>query len=250
MIDPAWLVLIDHRFYWAVAAAALAGLVRGFAGFGAALTFIPLASIAYDPKAAIIALWVVDAIGTAPFIPPHLRRAAWREVGALLGGTVVAMPVGVWVLAHADPKALRWAVSLFVLVSTVALASGWRYRRQPGLPVSVAVGGVAGFSNGAVGIGGPPLVLFWLAGQSSAAQSRSNIFAYFAITTVIGFGLYIWQGIFTIPILVLGVLLAPFYMLPVKIGDRLFRRGSETVFRRVAFLLCGAAGLLGLPLWQ
>lgn len=250
MIDPAWLALIDQRFAWAAAAAALAGLVRGFSGFGAALTFIPLASLAYEPRVAIIALWVVDAIGTTPFIAPHLRRAAWREVGALLGGSLVAMPAGVWVLANAAPEPLRWAVSLFVLASTVALASGWRYQSRPTIPVSVAVGGFAGFTNGAVGIGGPPLVLFWLGGQSSAAQARSNIFAYFALSTLIGFGLYLWQGIFTMPILVFGILLTPFYMIPVKLGDRLFRRGSETLFRRVAFLLCGAAGIVGLPIWN
>ncbi len=250
MIDPAWLALIDQRFAWAAAAAALAGLVRGFSGFGAALTFIPLASLVYEPRAAIIALWVVDAIGTTPFIVPHLRRAAWREVGALLAGSLVAMPAGVWVLANTGAEPLRWGVSLFVLACTVALASGWRYQSRPTIPVSVAVGGFAGFTNGAVGIGGPPLVLFWLGGQSSAAQSRSNIFAYFAFSTLIGFGLYLWQGIFTMPILVFGILLTPFYMIPVRLGDRLFRRGSETLFRRVAFLLCGAAGIIGLPIWN
>jgi len=242
--------LIDQRFVWAAIAAALAGLVRGFSGFGAALTFIPLASIVYDPRAAIVALWVVDAIGTAPFVPYHLRRAAWSDMGWLLVGTALTMPVGVWVLAHADPAPLRWGVCLFVLLCTAVLASGWRYRRRPNPAVSIAVGGFAGFSNGAVGIGGPPMVLFWLAGQSSVAQARSNIFAYFVLTTVAGFALYAWQDIFTLPIIVFGVALTPFYMIPLKLGDRLFRMGSETLFRRVAFALCAGAGLVGLPIWR
>lgn len=250
MIDPAWFELIDRRFAWAAAAAALAGLVRGFSGFGAALTFIPLASMAYDPKVAIIALWVVDAVGTLPVLPYHMRRVVWADLRWLVLGTALAMPLGVWVLVTADPVPLRWGVCLFVLACTAALASGWRYRGRPHVAASVAVGGFAGFSNGAVGIGGPPLVLFWLAGQTSAAQARTNIFVYFALTTVAAFALYIWQGIFTIPIVVFGVALAPFYMLPFKLGDRLFHYGSEVVFRRVAFGLCAAAGVLGLPLWR
>ncbi len=250
MIDPAWFDLIDRRFAWAAAAAALAGLVRGFSGFGAALTFIPLASMVYDPRAAIIALWVVDAIGTAPFVPYHLKRAAWRDMGWLILGTALAMPAGVWVLANADPEPLRWGVCIFVLACTAALASGWRYRGRANVAASVAVGGFAGFSNGAVGIGGPPMVLFWLAGQNSAAQARSNIFAYFVLTTLAGFALYTWQGIFTVPVIVFGVALTPFYMLPLKYGDRLFHMGSETLFRRVAFALCGAAGIVGLPVWR
>ena len=59
--------LAEQRLYVAMAVAALAGLVRGFSGFGAALTFIPLASMVYDPRVSIVALWVVDALGTLPF---------------------------------------------------------------------------------------------------------------------------------------------------------------------------------------
>ncbi len=249
-LDPAWFDLIDRRFAWAAVAAALAGLVRGFSGFGAALTFIPLASMVYDPRVAIVALWVVDALGTAPFVPYHLRRADWRDMRWLLVGSTVMLPPGVWVLAHTDPTPLRWGVCLFVLACTAALASGWRYRRKPGPLVSMAVGGVAGFSNGSVGIGGPPLVLFWLSGQTSAAQARSNIFSYFVFTTIIAFALFVWQGIFSAPLIVVGLLLVPFYMLPLKLGDKLFHRGSETTFRLVALLLCGAAAVVGLPVWR
>jgi uncharacterized membrane protein YfcA len=240
--------LLDQRLLFAALAAALAGLVRGFSGFGAALTFIPLASIVYDPKVAIVVLWVIDAIGTAPLIPRQFREADWRAVTPLALGALATMPVGVWILAWADVTALRWGVSLFVLACTAGLASGWRYRRRPGLAASLGVGGVSGFFNGAVGVGGPPVVLFWLAGQTSAIRARANIFAYFALTTVLAFGLFIWQGLFTAPILVLAVVLTPCYMVPIKIGDRMFRRGTETLFRRVAFGICAAAGLLGLPI--
>jgi len=244
------IALLDGRFPWVAAAAALAGFVRGFSGFGAALIFIPLADIPYDPATAIIGLWVIDAIAAAPLLPPHFRRAVWREVLPLLIGSAIALPFGVWILSHAEQSALRWGVCLMVLISTLCLASGWRYRRAPSLPATLAVGGVAGFTSGAVGIGGPPLVLFWLAGQANAVQARSNIFAYFALTTFTAIGPYVWQGLFTAERLVLGAALTPFYMAPMMLGDRLFRRTGDTAFRQVAFWLCAAAAILGLPLWR
>jgi uncharacterized protein len=242
--------LLDARFGWAIAIAALAGLVRGFSGFGAALMFIPLAGILYGPKVAVLALWVIDGIATAPFLPPHLRRAVWREVGPLLIGSTALLPLGVWVLAHTDPVPLRWAVCLMVLASTLALASGWRYRSAPTPAVSAAVGSVAGFTNGSVGIGGPPLVLFWLGGRADSALVRSNIFAYFAVTTVITLALYVWHGVFTLPILVLGLALLLPYAAALTPGDRLFRRATDSAFRRLALWLCVAAAVLGLPLWS
>lgn len=249
MIGPVALALLDQRLLFAGAAAALAGLVRGFSGFGAALTFIPLASIVYDPKVAIVTLWVIDAIGTAPLILRQFREADWRAVTPLALGAFVTMPAGVWVLAWADVMPLRWGVSLFVLACTAGLASGWRYRGRPHTVTSFGVGGISGFFNGAVGIGGPPVVLFWLAGQTSAIRARANIFSYFTLTTVLAFGLFIWQGLFTLPVLVLAVVLTPCYMVPIRIGDRMFRRGTQVLFRRVAFMICGAAGVLGLPIW-
>lgn len=241
--------LFDSRFFWALAAAALAGVVRGFSGFGAALIFVPLGGALYGPKVAVLILWVIDAVATAPYLPYHFRRAHWREIVPLIIGSTIALPLGVWILVHVDPVPLRWAVCCVVLASTLGLASGWRYQRQSTTGLSLTVGGVAGLSNGAVGIGGPPLVLFWLGGQANSAQTRSNIFTYFALSGVITLILYLWQGIFTLPILALGVALLPAYGIPLLIGDRLFRHATENWFRRIAFWICGAAAVMGLPLW-
>ena len=241
--------LADARFPWALLAAGLAGLVRGFSGFGGALVFVPLAGALYDPKVAILVLWVMDTLATVPFLPTHFRRAYWPEVMPLLAGSMLALPLGVWVLVHGDPVSLRWAVCGAVLASTAGLASGWRYRRAPGRAISALVGGIAGFGNGAVGIGGPPLVLFWLGGQSDSAQARSNIFAYFALTGAATLVLFMWEGIFTAPAFALGIALLPAYGVPLFLGDRLFRHASETMFRRVAFCICGAAAAMGLPIW-
>jgi uncharacterized membrane protein YfcA len=242
--------LFDSRFPWAVLAAALAGLVRGFSGFGAALIFIPLGGALYGPRIAVLILWVIDVVATVPYLPYHFRRAHWGEIVPLVIGSTVALPLGVWILVHVDPVPLRWAICGVVLASTLGLASGWRYQRQPTTGISLSVGGVAGLSNGAVGIGGPPLILFWLGGQAGGAQTRSNIFAYFGLTSFVTLALYLWQGIFTLPILMLGLALLPAYGIPLLLGDWLFRRSTDTWFRRIAFWLCGAAAVMGLPIWQ
>jgi len=243
-------VLVDSRFFWVALVAALAGLVRGFSGFGAALIFVPLGGMVYDAKTAVLLLWIVDGCGALPFLPPHLRRARWHEVVPLVIGSTIAMPAGVWILTHGDPYWLRWAVSGVVLLSTLALASGWRYHRAASLGMTISVGGAAGLSSGAVGIGGPPLVLFWLGGQANAAQARSNIFAYFAVTTLTAMAAYLWQGILTPAIVLLGLALVPIYVAALFAGDRVFRHSGETGFRRMAFWLCGLAAILGMPVWN
>ena len=54
--------LHDGRFIAALAIAALAGLVRGFSGFGSALIYMPLISAIYGPRVAAPTLLLIDTI--------------------------------------------------------------------------------------------------------------------------------------------------------------------------------------------
>ncbi len=63
--DPAFFA--SPAFLVTVAAAVVAALVRGFAGFGAALIFVPVASAAYGPTVAAPTLLIVDFVLTLPF---------------------------------------------------------------------------------------------------------------------------------------------------------------------------------------
>jgi hypothetical protein len=242
--------VLDLRFAGVALAALVAGLVRGFSGFGAAMVFIPVAAVLYTPQTAVVFLYIADGIVTLPLVVAALRHCDWREVAPLAAGATLAYPVGVKLLLAIDPEPMRWIISLLVLGLVAALASGWRYRTKPGLAGTVAVGGVAGLAGGTTGIAGPPIVLFWLAGQGLAPVVRANIMVFFAITTVVGGVLYLWSGLFTAPRVAGAVSLLPVYGLAIWLGARAFGLASETAYRRLALTLCAAAGLIGLPLWR
>ena len=90
--------------------ALIAGLARGFSGFGAALIFMPMASVFIGPKLAAPLLMVVDGITTLPLIPNALKRVNARELGWLLLGAVAGVPLGTYLLKLSDPLALRWII--------------------------------------------------------------------------------------------------------------------------------------------
>ncbi len=108
--DPAFFT--TPAFVITLIAAIVAGLVRGFTGFGAALIFVPVASAAYGPNVAAPTLLIIDFVLTfrsssAPCAPlPLARRCCRRRLPRM-----VATPFGAWALAAGDPTALRWAIS-------------------------------------------------------------------------------------------------------------------------------------------
>ncbi len=242
--------MIDSRLLWAAGAAILAGLVRGFSGFGAAMVFIPLASVIYEPRAAVVLLFLVDATVTAPMLVPAFRRCAWREVAPLAIGATVTVPLGAYILSIARPEILRWVIAGAILAAVAALASGWRLRRAPGVPGTLAIGGTAGLTGGMASLSGPPIVLFWLGGQSKAPVIRANIFAFFGLTTLVIGASYWLNGLFSADLLVRALILMPVYGIALWAGATGFRIAPSTLYRRAALSICAVATVLALPAWD
>lgn len=94
-LEPTTLALV-------VATATPAGLVRGFAGFGAAMIYMPVASTVLAPKVAAPTFLVLDFVITLPLLANAIRQCDWRTVAPTAGAAIVAAPLGAAVLANAD----------------------------------------------------------------------------------------------------------------------------------------------------
>lgn len=241
----------DLRSLWVVLVTLVAGASRGFSGFGSGMIFIPLVSALYSPVLAIVLLCLIDFLATTPLLLPHFRACNWREIWPLLIASSIAFPVGLYFLTRLDPILLRWMISLFIGAMVVVMMTGWRYRATPKLPAVLAIGAGSGFANGLMGTGGSLFVLlFWLGGQAHAARVRSNIFAYFGLAAVVSIAGYWFSGMLSREIVVISLVLLPFYLVPIFLGERIFNRSSDTTYRQVSLIFCGAVALLTLPVWH
>ena len=189
--------LSERRIIMAMVIAGLAGLVRGFSGFGGAMIYMPLVAAVYEPRIAAVTILVVDFASTWPFAIPEMRRCNWREVVPISIAMAVGVPFGTWALIALDPIVLRWCISIVVLGLLPPLVFGWRYHAQPSLPVTIGVGLFSGVSAGAVQIAGPPVILYWLSRVGSSVTVRANIMVFFLICGVVLVAFYAYEGLFT-----------------------------------------------------
>jgi len=226
----------------------VAGIARGFSGFGAALIFVPLASALAGPKMAGPILWAIDIICAAALLPDAARKADRWDVGAMSLGAMFAVPAGVALLVYVDPVLVRWVISITALLFLVLLMSGWRYQGRPSAPLAAGVGVVAGVYSGAAQLGGPPVVAYWLGGVNSVATVRANIVLYFAISSIFSGVSYFYAGLLTSHVLVLAVVCGPLYAIGLMLGARSFGLASELTFRRICYVLIALAAVVSLPL--
>ena len=120
--------LAQPGLIWLLGAALVAGLVRGFSGFGTAMVYLPVAGTFLDPFAALTTLLVMDLIGPLPNVPRALRDRHPGDMSRLTLGLIIALPIGVLVLTQVPVEAFRYGVSLIALALLVLLISGYRYR--------------------------------------------------------------------------------------------------------------------------
>ncbi|UWR32365.1 sulfite exporter TauE/SafE family protein [Sulfitobacter sp. W027] len=235
---------------WLALAVIVAGLVRGFAGFGSAMIIMPVAASVLSPVEAILFMTAAELIGPLPNLPVALREGAPREVGRLLLGVLIGMPLGLWGLSLMSPEGFGWIVSGVVLGLLVLLLAGWRYHGPLGAKLVTATGALGGFMTGFAGIAGPPVILLYMASRRPAAVIRANFLLYLLGIDLMLFAMLAATCQVVWGVLVLGLLAAVPNLIANIIGARLFDPSGERLFRAVAYIVIAASAILGLPLWN
>lgn len=228
----------------------VAGIVYGFAGFGAALIYMPVTVIYVAPVVAIAAFSVSAMSSLVTVFPRALPLVNRKAVLVLILSATVAASFGIWVLRVADVTVIRWVVVTVCAVTLIALIAGWRYRVEPTLGTRLGVGAAAGFIGGLSGLTGPIMVLFQLAGRDTITTTRATTVVFLTMTSLLMLPLMAAQGVLTAQAVALGVLLLLPYGVGSLIGQALFRPERERFYRAVAYAIIGLATLAGVPLWD
>ncbi|MCA4919700.1 MAG: hypothetical protein ING82_09745 [Roseomonas sp.] len=102
LINAALPVLNDWRLLGAALATAIAGLMRGYAGFGTAVILAPIYSVLWGPRAGVPVMLLMELIVSIQLLPSAFKDAD-RRVILPIGGTAALMtPLGAYILITAD----------------------------------------------------------------------------------------------------------------------------------------------------
>lgn len=218
-------------------------MVRGFAGFGAAMLMTPVFSALHGPTVGVALCLLLEIAVALPLLPKVVGLVDWRRIGLLAVAAAIAAPFGNLLLTRVDPEPMRWVISAIVLGAVALLSSGWRYHGPPVLGATLGAGAASGFLNGLSGMAGPPIAFYYLAGGDSAARVRANLTTYFIFVDLAAIAVFAGRQLIDWNTGLLGLLLAPAVMLGGLAGERLFPMASEVFYRRLALALLVAVAL-------
>jgi len=225
----------------------VAGIIRGYSGFGFAMVAVTSISLVLPPIHVVPLVLILEVLASIKLVPQVWKDIDWHSLRWLLAGSLLATPIGVYLLANVPAEPMRISISLMVLVAAILLLYGWAWRRMPGRPLILTTGVTSGILNGAAAIGGPPVILFYLSSPAGVTVSRASIIAYFLGIDVMGLAMASIQGLTTSKTLLMtAVCLFPLYF-GITIGSRMFIKTDKESFRHhvlILLIILSIAGLL------
>ena len=242
-----FLTVLDGRLALAACSVALAGFMRGFVGFGAALMTVPIFALLYGPLAAVPISTVIGMSSTLLLLPTAIRESERPVVVPVCLGVFLAAPLGAWVLVSVPAEIMRIAISFLTVAMVAALARGWRLEQEVPRALLFSAGAAGGLVQGSAGIGGPPVVAIALSRPGSAQTQRANVIGVMTAVAMSAIPPLAWYGLYTLEVVMIGVVLIPASYVGTVLGARYFEYGGHKLYRRAALatlLIVGAATLV------
>ena len=227
-------MIADQPGMLAIAAVAFgAGLIRGFTGFGGPAFILAIMTLFFTPVSIVSKIVVVDFLANVYLFKACLKEINWRTTATMVIPTILAMPLGHWLLLGLDPALMKRAMALIIAAACSLMLVGFRYRHPMTTGWLILVGICSGIVFGGSYIA-LVAVVFILLGPYDKNAGRTLIVAW-SFFTVLGFALIAAvSGTTGVDDVITAAPGAATYLLGSWLGSHGFRNSSEKLFRRVA----------------
>lgn len=225
----------------------LAYAARGSTGFGAAAA-MPLLGLVIPLKVLIPAWTLIGLAAGVTLLGRDRSHIAWREMAALLPGTLVGFAIGLYVFETLDAATLARAFGAAVLL--YGIYSLWRTFRPPAtarLPGRPAAA-IAGVLGGAVGTTFGTMASLFYAIYFDAVRMPKDNFRASMSAVLVALGIVRGLGYFAIDefnrdVLTTFAIALPMMLIGIFLGDRIHTGLQEVTFRRVVAAALIVSGL-------
>lgn len=182
-IDPIleFIQLPLSTFYIGVIAAFLAGLVRGFTGFGLSAVMMAGVVSLVPPIQLIPVTYFLEAAASLFLVRKGIENADMKIVWGLSLFAIIGWPIGLYLTVTVDADVSKVAALLLILGLTLLQLF---QMKAPflGRPSGVYASGLlAGIASGIASVGGMVIALFVLARDAPPKEMRGSLIMYLCI---------------------------------------------------------------------
>lgn len=222
----------------------IAGLVRGFAGFGSGMIMIAVLMALYPPATALPVVLLTELVLSLVLLPTAWFDIKWTSIWPMVLAAAITSPAGVMVLSVLNEEVARVMVSVLILSFVIKLQLQRSLNEKPSTANAMRAGGLSGFMGGIAGMTGPPVVAFFLRLSLAPREIRATMIGYFVIVDAWLLWSFAWQT----QVNSVHANLAFLALIPLVIGSfvgsLLFPLATPKIYRRIALTAISVAALV------
>ena len=225
----------------------IAGLIQTVTGFGSGIFMMVFFPMLFPILGASAISSAISLAGTCTLSWHYRKKCQWKLT--LIPALVyILVSSGAILLAPYLPTDLLKKVFgvFLMLLSVYFLVFSSKLKIKATLLSATVCGTLAGILGGLFGIGGPPMVIYFLAALDSKEEYLGPIQFHFFVTGVYMLFFRIYKGIFTmdmIPYVILGM---AGMMIGKKIGTKIVDRINADTMKKLVYAFLGVSGFLNL----
>lgn len=225
---------------------AVAQAIYVLLGFGAGLVAVgTLALFVPGITDVVVVLTLVSLPAELFVVARSWKSVSWRGTAVLCATLAVGVLLGTRALVLAEPRGVATLLGAFL----VAIGAAFLWLRTPRVMKWPAwsqpvVGLLSGLLAGLLGMGAPPLVLYYQTSGIPKAKFRAHLMTIFLFTAAVRLPTYVASGLLTAPRLMSAAVLLPAALLGGFVGHRIHFELSETFFRKLVSIALCVIGVL------
>jgi uncharacterized protein len=237
---------VDASTYAILLAGALAGgFVSGLSGFGTALMALGIWLYIVPPAIAVPLVLICSVSSQISTLPSIWKVIDFKLALPFVVGGLVGMPIGVLLVARADPQTFKLSVGVMLLVFPTALY----LIRKPmafrfgGRMADACVGFAGGILGGLAGLSGP-LPTLWASIRGWTKDQRRGVFQVFN-GSVLGAALIVQivSGFIDWAVFWFAMLALPGTLIGARLGMRTYNALNDRNFYDVVLALLFLSGV-------
>lgn len=224
-------------------------LIQGVTGFGASLTIMTILPYFMALPQAVAISCVIPLAQMAALVWLYRRALNWRRVLVPSAFYLVGCWLSIRHTLSFDPTVLKFAFGIFLIViGLYFLRFSDRAKVKDTIPVMVACSFISGLINGVFGIGGPLMVLYYMAACDSMEEYVANLQCCFLVTDIYCLVLRTQEGIFTADLIGPSLVGIVVILIGQALAARIVKKiNSEAIIRRCTYVMvCVSGAIMGL----
>ena len=217
-------------------------------GTGTTTVIVALGTFWVDPKMTIVLAAFINIFGGLQMIrvdPVPMKAKYW---GMIALSMVLGSVAGAYALKYTPDRPFQIVLGMVLLATAVLFFVQKKGDAELGAAPEaasgkdMAAGALSGVFSGYVGISAPPLVYYFGSYLNKRFLRRLLVLVYIPAVSVQTL-VFMANGLFTREVLIAGLLMLPLMFVGVHLGNRMFNRISEKLFRRLLGAVMIAASL-------